>query len=80
MFLYADVPLVGQPIYWPKNFKFWLYKLHILTSFWPTNFLRLQLQNNSALGAEVNSETYSYTLGFRNHKKFGCLTSGMIYW
>jgi len=35
----------------PKNLKFW-----------PTNFLRLQLQNNSALGVEVNPEAYLCTL------------------
>jgi len=44
--------------------------------------LRLQLQNNSALGVEVgvkvNSEAYSCTL-LRNFKKFGCLTLAMIY-
>jgi len=50
--------------FWPKNLKFWLYNLQILTLFWPINFLRLQLQNNSALGVEVNPETYSYTLCF----------------
>ena len=71
---------LGQPIFWPKDFKFWLYNLQILTSFWPINFLRLQLQNSSALGVKVNPETYSCTLSIRNYKKFGSLTSGMIYW
>jgi len=41
--------------------------------------LRLQLQNNSALGVEVNPEAYSCTL-LQSFKKFGCLTLGMIYW
>ena len=40
---------LGQPIFWPKNFKFWLYNLQILTLFWPINFLRLQLQNISSM-------------------------------
>jgi len=42
------------------------------------NFLRLQLQNNSALGVEVKPEAYLCTL-IRNFKKFSCLTLGMIY-
>jgi len=50
--------------FWPKNVKLWLYNLQILTLFWPINFLRLQLQNNAALGVEVNPEVYSYTLRF----------------
>ena len=28
-----------QAIFWPKNLKFWLYNLQILTLFWPMNFL-----------------------------------------
>jgi len=32
-----------------------------LTLFSPINFLRLQLQNNSDLGVEVNPEAYSYS-------------------
>jgi len=52
---------LGQPIFWSKNFKFWLYNLNILTLFWPINFLRLQLQNISAFGAEANPEAYSCT-------------------
>jgi len=36
-----------------------------MTLFWPINFLRLQLQNNSALGVEVNPEAYSCTLIFQ---------------
>jgi len=39
----------------------------------------LQLQNNSALGVEVNPEGYSCTLCFEI-LNFGCLTTGMIYW
>jgi len=39
----------------------------------------LQLQNNSALRVEVNPEAYLCTL-LRSFKKFGCLTSGMVYW
>ena len=45
----------------------------MLTLFWPLNFLRLQVQNNSALGVEVKSETYSRTLCFEIFKKFGSL-------
>jgi len=41
------------------------------------NFLRLQLQNDSALGVEVNPEAYLCTL-LQTLKKFGCLTSAMI--
>jgi len=37
----------------------------------------LQLQNNSALGGEVNPEGYLCTL-LRNFKKNGCLTLEMI--
>ena len=33
-----------QPIFWPKNFKFCLCNLQILTLFWPVNFLHLQLK------------------------------------
>jgi len=40
------------------------------------NFLRLLLQNISALGVEVNPETNSCTLCFEI-KKIGCLTLGM---
>jgi len=43
----------------PKNLKFWLYNLQILTLLWLINFLRLQLQSNSAVGVEVNPEAYS---------------------
>jgi len=39
----------------------------------------LQLQNNSALGVEVDPKAYLCTL-LRRFKKFGCLTSVMIYW
>ena len=42
-----------------------------MTLFWPINFQRLQLQNNSALGVEVNPEVYLCTLSFES-KKFGC--------
>jgi len=56
--------LLGQPIFWPRNLKFWLYNLQIFTLFWPINFLHLQMQNNSALGVEVNPEAYSRTLCF----------------
>jgi len=35
------------------------------------------LQNNLALGVEVNPEAYLCTL-LQNFKKFGCLTLGMI--
>jgi len=35
-----------------------------LTLFQRINFQRLQLQNNSALGVEVNPEVYSCTLSF----------------
>ena len=55
---------LGQPIFWPNNLKFWLYNWQILTLFLPVNFLRLQLQNNSAVGVEVSPETYSCTLCF----------------
>jgi len=58
--------------------KILLYNLQILTLFSPINFLRLQLQNNSAVGVEVNPEAYSCALCFEI-KKFGCLTLGMIY-
>ena len=42
------------------------------------NFLRLELQNNSALGVEVNPEAYSCPM-LRNFKIFGCLTLEMVY-
>jgi len=29
----SQVSLLGQPIFWPNNFKFWLYNLQILTYF-----------------------------------------------
>ena len=64
----ADQLWLGQPIFWPKNLKFWLYKLQILTLFWPIIFLRLQLQNNSALSVEINPEVYSCTLSFETKK------------
>jgi len=47
-----------------------------LTLFRPINFLRLQLQNNSALDVEVNPEAYSCTLKLRNFEKFDCSTFG----
>jgi len=31
--------IIGQPIFWPKNIKFWLQNLQILTSVWLINFL-----------------------------------------
>jgi len=37
------------------------------------------MQNNSALGVEVNSEAYSCTT-LQNFFKFGCLTLRVIYW
>jgi len=40
----------------------------IFTLFWPINFLRLQLQNISSLGVEVNPKAYSYTLSFNIFK------------
>ena len=61
-FHYVLVLLLGQTIFWPKNWNFWLYNLQILTLLWPINFLRLQLQNNSALGVVANSESYSYPI------------------
>jgi len=42
------------------------------------NFLRLQLQNKSGLGVEVNPEAYPCTLRFKI-KKIGYLTLGMTY-
>ena len=42
--------LVGQSIFCPIYFNFWLFNSQIWTLFWPINFLRLQLQNNLALG------------------------------
>jgi len=68
---------VGQPISWPENLKIYLYNLQILSSFWPINFLHLQLQNNSALGVAVNPEACSCSLCFQI---IGCLTLGMTYW
>jgi len=38
----------------------------------------LQQQNSSALGVEVDPETFIHSM-LRNNKKFGCLTSGVIY-
>ena len=55
------------------------YNLQILTLFWPIHFLCLQLQTNSALGTEVNSEAYSCTISFEI-KKIGCWSLEMIYW
>jgi len=53
---------LGRPIFWPENLQFWLCNLQILTLFWPIEFLRLQLQNNSALGVDVNPEAYIHAL------------------
>jgi len=72
--------LLEQPIFWPKNLKFWLYNLQILTLFWPIHFLRLQLQNNSALGVEVNPEGYSSTLYFKIFKYLAVQTLGIIWY
>jgi len=77
---YAWVFIIIYVITRQPNLKFWLYTFQILTLFWPINFLRLQLQNNSAVGVEVKPEVHSCTLSFDIKQKFGCLTSGMIYW
>jgi len=69
---------VGQPIFWPKSLKFWLYNLQVLTLFWAINFLRLQLQNNSALDVEVNPEVYSCTLSFEIKKKLFNFGDGIL--
>ena len=61
---FESVSWLGQPMFWPTNLEFWLYNLQILTLFWPIYFMRFQLQNGSALGVEVNPETYSCTLCF----------------
>jgi len=70
--------IIGQPIFWPKNLKFWLQNLQILTLFWLINLLRLELQNNSAFGVDVNSEAKSVGM-LQTFKEFVYLTLAMIY-
>ena len=48
--------LLGKANFVPKNVQFWLCNLQILSLLWPVNFLRLQLQNNSALGVELTQK------------------------
>jgi len=70
--------IIGQPIFWRKNLKFWLQNLQILTLLRLINFLRLKLQNNSAFGVDVNSEANSFRM-LQTFKEFGYLTLAMIY-
>ena len=62
--------IIRQPIFWPKNVKFSLKNLLILTLFWVINFLRLKLQNNSAIGVDVTSEANSFRI-LQTFKEFG---------
>jgi len=48
--------IIGQPIFWPKNLKFWFENLQILTLFWLIQLPAFETANSFSFWSEAQPE------------------------